>query len=259
MVGEEINSAILSIVPIITAGIALIGTKWVVSDWQKRKDKSEIKKEVLKNFNFFKNRALLMDNFVAELIFEYAKFDNSLAKEHRAPIVRPKEHGLSKLLPWHFSYEDLEYYSIRMDWEGLTNFEDKTITRETIIQRIKTLENLKECYIDFQKPPLEVFRPQFMKFKKKFNNYSADLEFKTLADLYYAPEKKGNKRNVFLKNFSGMWEYMMACYVLVNTIMYTTNEDTFVQKIEIYKKSNEQLFYFIEWFERKLILEKIRM
>src|SRR3954447_9579838 len=120
------DSVISLIVPIITAGIALVGTKWVVSDWQKRKDKSEIKKEILKNFNFFKNRALLMDNFVAELISKYAKFENSLtAKEHRAQMpvrVRPKEHRLSNLLPWHWSYEDLDYYSEQMDYrEDLTN------------------------------------------------------------------------------------------------------------------------------------------
>jgi hypothetical protein len=119
LAGEEINSVISLIVPIITAGIALVGTKWVVSDWQKRKDKSEIKKEVLKNFNFFKNRALLMDNFVAKLISKYAKFENSLTA---------REHRLSNLLPWHWSYEHLEYYSIEMRWEDLTNFEDKAIT-----------------------------------------------------------------------------------------------------------------------------------
>jgi hypothetical protein len=196
--GGEIISVIKLIVPIIAAGIALGGAKWVVSDWQKRKDKSEIKKEVLKNFNFFKNRALLMDNFIAELISKYAKFDNPLtAKEHRTQMpvrVRPKEQRLSKLLPWHWSYEDLDHYSTEMTWKDLTDFKDNTIAPETITQGIKTLEKLTECYIDFQKPPLEVFGLQFIKFKRKFNNYSADLEFKTLADLYYAPESKSESK-----------------------------------------------------------------
>jgi hypothetical protein len=273
LAGEEITSVIslfVPIVPIITALIALVGAKFVVSDWQTRKDKSEIKKEVIRNFNHFKNRVIMMDTFVAELISEYVKFDNSLTtKEYRAQIVNPVEHRLSKLLPWHSSYEDLERYSDKMDWKDLKNLDNQEITPVMIKQRIKALSELTECYIEFREPPLEKFKPQFTMFKKKFNNYSADLEFKTLADLYYyVPAsrvlslkflKKKNERQVFLENFNGMWEYMNACYILVNTIMYTTNEDDFLKKIDEYTKCEVYLFYFIEWFETKLIRGKIKI
>ncbi len=62
-----------------------------------------------------------------------------------------------------------------------------------------------------------------------------------------------------LDNFTGMWEYMMACFVLINTIMYTENIHGFVEKINRYNESSYYLFYFLRWFEEKLISEKIEI
>jgi len=155
-----------------------------------------------------------------------AKLDNSRTT---------KEHRVSELLPWLFSYEDLDYYSEKMDYgDHLKSFKNESITREMIKHRIKTLKELTECYIDFKEPPLKRFCPQFTEFKKKFYNYSADQEFRPLAELYYVePFSKGTTfGEIFSENFNGMWEIMMSCYTLVNMIMYSTNEDEFVQRIE---------------------------
>jgi hypothetical protein len=63
---EQINSLITLIGTIITAGIGVGGARWIVSKWQARKDISEIRKEVLRNYTIsFKNHVNLMDNFVA--------------------------------------------------------------------------------------------------------------------------------------------------------------------------------------------------
>src|SRR3954453_20892361 len=112
------------ITPIITAVIAITGTRLVVNNWQTRKDKSEIRKEVLRNFILFKNHVVMMDNFVAKMIMTYAKFDNSsMAQKHR----------LSELLPWGYSYEDLEYYSNEIKYDNnMTDFKNNVITDEQI-------------------------------------------------------------------------------------------------------------------------------
>ena len=39
--------------------------------------------------------------------------------------------------------------------------------------------------------------------------------------------------------------------------MHIKDENEFVETIIKYKKSEDQLFYFIRWFEEKLIREKI--
>jgi hypothetical protein len=41
--------------------------------------------------------------------------------------------------------------------------------------------------------------------------------------------------------------------------MYTKDRDDFIEAIIKYKKSEDQLFYFIRWFEEKLIREKIKI
>jgi hypothetical protein len=200
---ESINSMISLITPIVTAGIAITGTRWVVNNWQTRKDKSEIRKEVLKNFILFKNHVVMMDNFVAKLIITYAKFDNSsTAGRYR----------LSELLPWGYSYEDLEYYSNEIKHDNnMTDFKNNAITNEQIKERFKILKELTEYYIDFQDPPLKKFDSQFAELQKNFYNYSSVMEFKALAGLYY------NNSKLLLDNFSGMWEYMVACYILFNS------------------------------------------
>jgi hypothetical protein len=115
--------------PIITAGIGIGGAKWVVNKWQTRKDISEIRKEVLRNYAIsFKNHVNLMDNFLAQLIMSYAEFGNS----HTTNGQR-----LSKLLPWGYTYGDLEHYSHKIDFDNLTDWKGMEITREKIRKKFQ--------------------------------------------------------------------------------------------------------------------------
>jgi hypothetical protein len=77
------------------------------------------------------------------------------------------------------------------------------------------------------------------------------MEFKALVNQYYTNPGK------LLDNFSGMWEFMMACFVLINRVMSVEKEEDFVEIMNKYNESAEYLFYFVEWFEEKLIGEKI--
>lgn len=114
------------------------------------------------------------------------------------------------------------------------------------------LEKHTEYYIDFQEPPKKKFELQYRKLQDKFYRGSpAVMEFKALINQYYT-----NPANL-LDNFSGMWEFMMASFVLINRIMSAEDEKDFVEIIKKYNECAEYLFYFVEWFEEKLIGERI--
>ena len=115
----------------------------------------------------------------------------------------------------------------------MTDFKNNVITNEQIKERFKTLNELTEYYIDFQDAPLKKFGSQFAELQKNFYNYSSVMEFKALAGLYY------NNSKLLLDNFSGMWEYMIACYILISRIMHIKDENEFVETIIKYKKSED--------------------
>ena len=82
---------------------------------------------------------------------------------------------------------------------------------------------------------------------KFYKGRPAVMEFRALVNQYY---KNSGKR---LHNFTGIWEYMMGCFVLINRMMSTENSQDFVEKIKKYNESSYYLFYFVRWFEEKLI------
>jgi len=190
----------------------------------------------------------MMDNFVANLIMQYAKFGNSLTTEG---------HRLSELLPYLYTYKDLKHYSTTIHFDGLKNWNGEKITKEKIRQCFETLKESTECYIDFNASPIEKFGSQFDEFQKKSYNCSTVMEkdggFKTLVGLYYMNYK------ILLDNFNPMWEYLMACSILINRIMYITKKNDFVETIRKFIECEEYLFYFIEWFETKLTYERIKL
>lgn len=225
------------ITPIITAGIGVGGAKWVVNRWQTRKDISEIRKEVLHNYTIsFKNHVNLMDNFLAELVMSYAEFGGS-----------SKVQKLSSLLPWGYTYKDLEYYSDKIDFDNLKDWKGQPITKERIKNTFEKLKEPTECYIDFIEPPLKKFELQYLELQNKFyRGRPAVMEFRALVNQYY-------RNPQLLDNFTGMWEYMMACFVLINKVMSTEKEQDFIDVINIYNDYSYYLFYLVRWFEEKLL------
>jgi hypothetical protein len=79
------------------------------------------------------------------------------------------------------------------------------------------------------------------------------MEFRSLVNQYYRNPKK------LLDNFTGMWEYMMACFVLINRVMSTENGQDFVELINRYNELSYYLFYFLRWLEEKLISEELAL
>jgi hypothetical protein len=225
--------------------MAIVGTRWVVSKYQTRKDESEIRKEVLRNYISFRNHVVTMDNFVGELIVKYGRFDSFHGTNEREKM--------SKLLPWGYTHNDLEYYSRKIHFDRLVDFKNEEINEAQIEKKFEVLKKATECYIDFQDTPIEKYSVQYMEFLKKFFNRPAVMQLKALISQYYINPK------MFDSNFSAMWEYMMGCYILINRIMYTTNKNDFVERIDEYNDCANYLFYFLDWFEGKLLSEKIKL
>jgi len=247
LTAEQINPLIPLIGTIITAIIGVVSAKLIVSKWQTRKDISEIRKEVIRNYTIsFKDHVNLMDTFIAELIMSYAKFVDS----HKTDGQR-----LSELLPWGYTYKDLIEYSKKKDLANLQDWRGKNITTEKLRKRFETIKESTEFYIDFQNlPPLNKFKLKYRELQNKFyKGRPAIMEFSSLVNQYYV------KPGMLLSNFSAMWEYMMACFVLINKIMYTENIPCLVKNIKIYNDCSYYLFYFLSWFEEELISKKIEI
>ena len=79
------------------------------------------------------------------------------------------------------------------------------------------------------------------------------MEFRALVNQYYKNSAK------LLDNFTGMWEYMMACYILLNRIMSTENKDDFLKAIERYNDFSDLLFNILRWVEERLVDETIEI
>ena len=113
---------------------------------------------------------------------------------------------------------------------------------------------LTKCYIDFRIVPLKRFRSEYIQLQKQFyKGRPAVMEFKTLVHQYYVDHAK------ILENFSGMWEYMMGCYVLLNKLMSTQNKEDFLNTIKKYNKSSYLPFDILTWVEERLVDEKIEI
>lgn len=79
------------------------------------------------------------------------------------------------------------------------------------------------------------------------------MKFEALVSQYYKNSK------ILLDNFSGMWEYSMGCFALINRIMCAIDKDDFVDKIKKYNESSNFLFDCSIAFEEKLVGEKLSL
>ncbi len=239
-------------IPIITLLAGIISAKYIVGSWQKTKEISDIRKAILENYNnSFKNYITLMDTFVAKLVMEFAKLtDNKPANKT----------ALSELLPWGFTFNDLHYspkkFHKYLKDDNLKDFKNKVYKKNEIEKKFKSLGDVnKESYIDFEYEKLNVFKnnnetifkEDFFQTRNKLMGFIANLS------QYYEDSTH------LSGEFSAMWEYMMACYILVNKILDSENEQKFIESVNEYNISAEFLFDIMINYERKLIDRKINL
>ena len=239
-------------IPIITLLAGIISAKFIVGSWQKTKEISDIRKAILENYtNSFTNYITLMDTFVAKLVMEFAKLTNNKPSNKTA---------LSELLPWGFTFKDLHDYSKKfhkyLTDDNLKDYKNKVYEKNEIEEKFKSLGDAnKESYIDFEHKKLNefknnneaIFKNDFYQTRNKLMGFIANLS------QYY-------KDSTHLSGeFSAMWEYMMACYILVNKILDSENEQKFIESVNEYNISAEFLFDMMINYERKLIDRKINL
>lgn len=235
-------------IPIITLLAGIISAKYIVGSWQTRKEISDIRKEILKNYTLsFKNYVTLIDTFVAKLVMQFAKFTNDKPNNKTA---------LSEILPWGYTYNDLNYYSKKVSTDSnLRDFKGEAYKEEIIKEKFEQLEDVnKKCYIDFESKKLDEFSDDNKEFIKIFyQTRDKVLEFKASLAQYY----KDDPNRTLVDEFDAMWEYMMGCYILVNKIMISKDEEEFIKLLNQYNKSAEFLYDMMSNYEQKLISNKI--
>ena len=237
-------------------GIALItllggifSARYIVNRWQTKKEISDLRKQILIAYaDSFHNYATLMDNLVVKLVMEFAQLKNNNLSNK--PI-------LSKLLPWGYTFDDLNYYSDKVPKdENLTDFKDNVYEKKVIQQKFQNLTKAnRETYIQFEVEKLNDFRNENeANFKKDFYETRKKLMgFKAYLGQYYEDSKN------LISEFSAMWEYMMACYILLNKILISENEQQFIESLEKYNTSVEFLFDMMVNYERKLVIKNIKI
>jgi hypothetical protein len=188
-----------------------------------------------------------MDTFVAKLVMEFAQL--------RSNIPGNKTALLSELLPWGFTFRDLNYYSDKIPTDdNLRNDKDNHYKEDAIKLYFTKLSYANEdCYIDFKSEKLiEFMEENGNEFKKNF------YETRNEATKFHASVSQYYKENPTLLNeFSAMWEYMMSCYILVNKIMSSKGEQEFIGLLRKYNYHSEFLFAMMGNYEQKLISNKI--
>jgi hypothetical protein len=242
-------------IPLITLGVGAITSKYVLGSWQTRKEISDIRKNILDNYTkSFKNYVTLMDTFVAKLVMKFAKLTNENPNNKTA---------LSEILPWGYTFNDLDYYSKKVPIDrNLRNYEGKIYTKEKIERNFKKLEyENKKCYIHFESKILNEFKDDEFKkdkdnegFKNLFyNTREKVMEFKASLSQYY----KDDPNRSLVEEFNAMWEFMMSCYILVNKIMDSKDEEEFIKLLKQYNEYVEFLYDMMLNYEQKLISKKI--
>ena len=256
---DEINQSDNELLVTVSAAIlgiigTILGTKWVVNNWQKSKDLSELRKQILDNFTESLPRyTALMDSFVTKLAINYTNFNSnqSLNKD-----------TLSETLPWSSSFYELSDYKtmfIKNEKLEVKNYNNERYSPKKIEEYFDNLKRDTEFYIkDFGSNdiPIKKYSKEFEELLNQFfNDKNLAMHYKGNITQYY-------KENDDLSNeLNATWEYMMACFSLICKIMYSKNRKEFVENLKAYKNyveflADATLSFELILVERKLIINK---
>jgi hypothetical protein len=222
--GLEQNPVLVQlIIGILSTGASLIAAWFIVRGWQHRKEKSDIRKMVLSDFQTsFKDYIILMDTFIAKIVNGYSSINPDPNKE------LPK---LSNNLPYGYDYSEL-----KNDHPAYNDAHKMVVIFPSSKQ-------------DF---PATKYADDFKTFEQQFYTKRAAIT-KFLSELrqYYAESDELNKE------LDLMWAEIMASRVLISNIMKVDSEKRFFELLDQYNNSANRLFKGIKDYDRKLSREKI--
>jgi hypothetical protein len=205
------------------------GTRYIVSKWQQRKEISEIRRQILNDFQqSFKDYIVMMDTFVAKILFKYY----NVYDKH----VVLKKYAIKEFLPYGYDInKSPSDKKIELDYEydGLHNDAKNNI--DCLIFKISVVK---------QKEILE----EFDKFEKEFFERRIFIT-KFLSGLrqYY---KDGDSMN---KKLNTIWEKgVMYCHLLIHAMVKSGKEDDFIDILKEFNARMEKNFDEIREFDSKL-------
>lgn len=222
----------------VIGGIAggFLGTRYIVSKWQEKKEISEIRRQILKDFQeSFKDYLVMMDTFVARILLKYyIIYDKSVAL---------KNYKLKEFLPYGYDIKKSpvdEKNELDYEYEKISNYARNNIDNLIFkISDVKKKEVLKE-FDNFQKEFFErrIFITKFLS---------------GLRQYYKDGDSLNNRLNT-------IWEKgIMYCHLLMHTMIKSENEDEFIAVLKEFNERMEINFEEIRKFDATLGKAKIEI
>jgi len=205
--------------------IGTFGTRYIVNRWQEKKETSEIRKEVLRNYQeSIKDYLVLMETFVAKIVFRSVSIGTS------ADVKGVRMNSLHDLLPYGYTYELPSDYTV-----GVQN--------QTFLFSNRSEKTNK----DFT-------NSEFMKFEEEFFSKRASItKFTSGVRQYYQ-----NGRDLSSK-LDDLWNRIMILHILLHIMISAKQDDDFVSLLQQFNTSIDKLFNDVVEYDYTLADESIKV
>jgi hypothetical protein len=202
--------------------IGTFGTRFIVNNWQERKEISEIRKEILKNYQeSIVDYLVLMETFVAKIVLRYVSTNDKGVRINR----------LNELLPYGFTYE------------LPSDFTTKEIHHQTFSFPDRNEKNNQE-FLD----------SEFKKFEQQFlSKRTSVTKFTSGVRQYYQ-----NGKDLY-KQLEALWNKIMISHILLHMMMRAQEEKDFISLAKDFKSSIEVCFNDTTELEDALAKAKIKV
>jgi hypothetical protein len=226
----------------VLGGIAIptVGARFIVNKWQQKKETSEIRQKIFKNFQqSIKDYVVLMDTFVAKILLRFAS-SNQAAKGNILIDVLPFGYEVDQDM---LREQDLERYP---DLVGLSDVDVPRI--------LELIKRQAFSFTDRTQKDKKFLDSEFCKFEEAFFNKRASVtEFLSGVRQYY---KNGEELN---NKIDYLWNEIMTLHILVRLMVETQDENEFISLAKHFKSLLDQSFARIRKYDHELAVEKIRV
>lgn len=206
--------------------IGTLGTRYIVNRWQEKKETSEIRKEVLRNYQeSIKDYLVLMETFVAKIVFRSVTIGTTPtdAKGIRMNTMRD-------LLPYGYTYELPSDYAVE-------------VQNQTFLFSNRS-EKLNNDFTNLE----------FLKFEKEFFNKRASItKFTSGVRQYYQ-----NGRDLS-KKLDDLWNRIMILHILLHIMISAKQDEDFVSLLKQFNTSIDKLFNDVVEYDYTLADESIKV
>jgi NADH:ubiquinone oxidoreductase subunit 5 (subunit L)/multisubunit Na+/H+ antiporter MnhA subunit len=209
--------------------IGTLGTRYIVSNWQEKKEISEIRREILKNYQeSIKDYLVLMETFVAKVVFRSVSISN--AANDKGTLINGFGE-MHEMLPYGYTY-------------GLSS----VCFVESVQNQTFLFSNRSE------KTNKDFTNSEFMKFEEEFFSKRASItKFTSGVRQYYQ-----NGRDLSSK-LDDLWNRIMILHILLHIMIKTKEDEDFVFLLKKFNSSIEKLFHESVKYDKTLAIQKINV